>query len=360
MERMKIAILFGGKSPEHSVSLQSAFSVIQNLDNLLYEVVPIGITESGRWFRYYGEIQNIEIGTWAQDVVNCIPVILSPDCGTHGIHEFFSHGVETTRLEAVFPILHGENGEDGTIQGLIELSGIALVGCGTLASALSIDKKKANEITTWHGVPSPKYFVLSTASDFAEIRIIAEQLGYPLFVKPNGAGSSFGISKVDSAQSLKQATETAFQFGDELLLEEAVDGFEVGCAIMGNNELMIGMMDEIELSGGFFDFHEKYNLINSTIHLPARIDQTTEERVRQAAATVYKALGCSVFARVDLFLTRSGDILFNEVNTIPGFTAHSRFPNMMKGVGLGYSELLDQLIALGLENANTVTEKLSR
>lgn len=351
MERLTIAVIFGGVSPEHSVSLQSAHAVITNLDPGFYNVVALGIDESGRWFRYYGDAQKIKDGAWAYDAPNCIPVLFSPDRETHGVIELFAHGAETTRLDAAFPVLHGENGEDGTVQGLVELAGIPLIGCGTLASALAMDKRRTNLLLEQSGIRSPRFEFASASEPEAQIAQKAESVGYPLFVKPSRTGSSLGISKVESPAELADAVQKAFLFDNELLIEQAVDGFEVGCAVMGNDVLTIGEVDEIELQGGFFDFYEKYNLDSSTIHLPARIDISLKTRIKQTASSVYRALGCRVFARVDLFVTAGGDILFNEVNTIPGFTAHSRFPNMMKGIGLSYSEILDRLVALGLEHA---------
>ena len=186
-----------------------------------------------------------------------------------------------------------------------------------------------------------------TDGDQAQKRLL-EGLSYPLFVKPLGAGSSFGITRVTCPRDLAPALDLAFQYDQEALVEEEVPGFEVGCAILGRDHLTMGRVDEIELEGGFFDFDEKYSLKTSKIHMPARISPADEERIRQAAVTVYRALNCSGFARVDFFCTPQGEVVFNEVNTIPGFTSHSRFPNMMKGIGLSFSQLLDALISLYL------------
>lgn len=175
---------------------------------------------------------------------------------------------------------------------------------------------------------------------------IQSYLTYPLFVKPVRAGSSFGISKITDANALDRAIELAFCYDAEVTVEEAIDGFEVGCAVLGNETLTVGRVDEIELSDGFFDYTEKYTLRTSSIHMPARIPAETEKRIQDAAVVLYRALGCSGFARVDMFCTPSGEIVFNEINTIPGFTAHSRFPNMMKGIGLDFPQMLDTLIGL--------------
>ena len=225
-------------------------------------------------------------------------------------------------------MLHGKNGEDGTVQGLFELSGIPLVGCGTLASALCMDKDRAHKLVSLAGIAVPKSVVLEKNTTAARQRIL-DTLSFPVFVKPVRAGSSFGVTRVEDGT-----------------VEEAVPGFEVGCAVLGTDTLTVGRADEIELSGGFFDFEEKYTLKTSRIHMPARVDAATELRIQEAAKTIYRALGCSGFARVDLFLTPSGKLVFNEVNTIPGLTAHSRFPNMMKGIGLSFPQMIDRLLGL--------------
>ena len=245
-------------------------------------------------------------------------------------------------------MLHGKNGEDGTVQGVFELAGIPLVGCGVLASALCMDKDRAHKLAAVAGVSVPNSYVLGRG-EAGEAASRAERLGYPIFVKPVKAGSSYGVTKVTERGQLTAAVELAFSHDDAVLLEECISGFEVGCAILGNDELTVGRVDEIELSQGFFDYTEKYTLKTSKIHMPARIDEITEQRIQKVAKTIYRALGCSVFARVDLFLTPDQKIVFNEVNTIPGFTSHSRYPNMMKRIGLSFPEMLAKLLDLSLE-----------
>ena len=275
--------------------------------------------------------------------------MISPDRDQHGILEFRLSGVRTTRLDAAFPVLHGRNGEDGTVQGLCEMAGIPLIGCGTLASALCMDKDRAHKLVMLAGVAVPRSVLLEKLPTSAELAALAEGVGYPLFVKPVRAGSSFGVTRVESAAGLRAAVREAFRYDTSVLIEEAVPGFEVGCAVIGNSELVTGRADEIELSGGYFDFEEKYTLKTSKIHMPARVDAATEQRLRETACRIYRALGCRGFARVDMFLTPDKRIVFNEVNTIPGFTSHSRFPKMMSGVGYDFPALVDALIALGLE-----------
>ena len=349
MEKKNIAVIFGGCSPEHTVSLASAAAVIRNIDAEKYEVIQLGITEGGEWFRFYGSPDDIEANTWRADRTKCIPAVISPDRDQHGILEFRLSGVRTTRLDAAFPVLHGRNGEDGTVQGLCEMAGIPLIGCGTLASALCMDKDRAHKLVMLAGVAVPRSVLLEKLPTSAELATLAEGIGYPLFVKPVRAGSSFGVARVEAPSELRAAVRDAFRYDNSVLLEEAVPGFEAGCAVIGNSELVTGRADEIELSGGYFDFEEKYTLKTSKIHMPARIDAATEQRLRETACRIYRALGCRGFARVDMFLTPDKRIVFNEVNTIPGFTSHSRFPKMMSGVGYDFPALVDALIALGLE-----------
>lgn len=349
MEKKNIAVIFGGCSPEHTVSLTSAAAVIRHIDTEKYEVVQLGITEGGEWFRFYGSPDDIEANTWRADRTKCIPAVISPDRDQHGILEFRLSGVRTTRLDAAFPVLHGRNGEDGTVQGLCEMAGIPLIGCGTLASALCMDKDRAHKLVMLAGVAVPRSVLLEKLPTSAELAALADGVGYPLFVKPVRAGSSFGVARVEAPSELRAAVRNAFRYDNSVLLEEAVPGFEAGCAVIGNSELVTGRADEIELSGGYFDFEEKYTLKTSKIHMPARVDAATEQRLRETACRIYRALGCRGFARVDMFLTPDKRIVFNEVNTIPGFTSHSRFPKMMSGVGYDFPALVDALIALGLE-----------
>ena len=342
MEKKRIAVIFGGNSTEYEVSLQSAFSVFEALDSDKYDIIPIGITRNGDWYHYKGRYGNIAENTWAEDRDNLRPVTVSVSRSQKGLLELAGGKYTTIPVDLVFPILHGKNGEDGTLQGIFELSGIPLIGCDTLSSALCMDKDRAHKLVSLAGISVPKSV---TFNRFRMDEALSEaDLTYPLFVKPVRAGSSFGITRVSAPQELNAAIELAFEHDTEVIVEEAIDGFEVGCAVLGTDSLIVGRADEIELSDGFFDYTEKYTLKTSKIHMPARISPETEERIQKAAVTIYRALGCSGFARVDMFLTPSGEIVFNEVNTIPGFTSHSRYPNMMKGIGLSFADVLDKLI----------------
>ena len=352
MQRKKIAVIFGGNSTEYEVSLQSAAAVLENIDRDRYDIVPIGITRDGEWYHYTGKTEGISDNTWHTDTGNLYPVVVSQNPSIGGFLEFTGDSYTQVRVDLVFPVLHGKNGEDGTLQGLFELAEIPVIGCGTLSSALCMDKDRAHKLVSTAGISVPRSVTFRHFRREEAMQQIADKLAYPLFVKPVRAGSSFGITRVGSAAELDDAIELAFRYDEEVIVEEAVDGFEVGCAVMGRDVLTVGRVDEIELSGGFFDYTEKYTLKSSQIHMPARIDRETEMRIRRTAVTIYRTLGCSGFARVDMFYTPSGDIVFNEVNTIPGFTAHSRFPNMMKGIGMAFPEMLEELIGLYLEEGD--------
>jgi len=212
-----------------------------------------------------------------------------------------------------------------------------------------MDKDRAHKLISLAGIRVPGSFCYEKMPSEEELLSAAQILKLPVFVKPVKTGSSFGITKVESISDLSEAVRMAFSYDDVVLIEENIEGFEVGCALVGNHDIKTGRIDEIELSGGFFDYVEKYSLKTTKIHMPARINEETEQRLQNSAKVIYRALGCSGYARVDMFLTPENEIVFNEANTIPGFTNHSRFPNMMKGIGIEYPELVDMLIALSLE-----------
>ncbi|MDD4565344.1 MAG: D-alanine--D-serine ligase VanG [Eubacteriales bacterium] len=345
MKRLNIAILFGGCSPEYSVSLQSAYSVIQYIDTCKFMPVLIGISPKGNWYRFEGDHEKIASDTWCNPS-DCLPAAISPDREAHTLLIFHPDKVVKLPIGAAFLILHGKNGEDGTVQGLFEMAGIPIVGCGTLASALCMDKDRAHKLAHAAGVQVPASFILKKNMDAGIAPAQAEHLGYPLFIKPVRAGSSYGITKVADRHGLPAAIKLAFEYDNEVIIEETIKGIEVGCAVMGNDELTAGEVDEIELSDGFFDFTEKYTLKTSTIHVPARIPKEKVKEIKQTAKTIYQALGCRGFARVDMFLSADGKVIFNEVNTIPGFTAHSRYPNMMKAVGISFEQVISRVIEL--------------
>lgn len=344
MSQKSLAIIFGGNSSEYEVSLQSASAVLQHVDAKAFAVIPVGITREGEWYHYTGDYGRIPEDSWWKDTDELRPVAVSQNPSTRGLLELSGQMYRAIPVDLVFPVLHGRNGEDGTLQGLFELAGIPVVGCGTLSSALCMDKERAHQIVRQAGIEVPKSVTFRRAEMGNALKEAAARLSYPLFVKPVRAGSSFGITKVMSGSELEPAIALALEYDEQVILEEAVEGFEVGCAIMGDHRLIVGRVDEIELSDGFFDYTEKYTMKTSRIHMPARVDAWTEKRIQKTALAIYRALGCSGFARVDMFYTPTGGIVFNEVNTIPGFTAHSRYPSMMKGIGLSFGEMLEKLL----------------
>ena len=366
MNKKTVAVVFGGCSPEYEVSLKSAHSIISVIDREKYDVVLLGITRQGAWYRYTGDVEDIPTDRWHNDERHLASAVISPsrkagvlqtaasdsplrgaDIGA-GVLEFVDGRVISVPVDVVFPVLHGRNGEDGTIQGLCEIAGIPVVGSGAAASALCMDKDRAHKLVSLAGIRVPESVTFEHTPTDDEIIAAAQTLKLPLFVKPVKAGSSIGISKVRELPLLPDAVRLALEYDDAVIIEECIDGFETGCAVVGNRELTTGRIDEIEISGEFFDYEEKYTLKTSKIHMPARIAPDTEIRLQEAAKTIYRTLGCRGYARIDIFLSKQGEIVFNEANTIPGFTLHSRFPNMMKAIGVGFPELVDRLIGLAL------------
>ena len=346
MKKIKIACLFGGCSSEYDVSLVSATSVIRNINTKKYDVIMIGITKKGDFYLYDGDVDSIERNTWFNDE-KCKKITFSCNRTDHGFIILETN--KLVKVDIVFPILHGKNGEDGRVQGLLELAGIPYVGCGMTSSAICMDKFIAHELVKTNEIIVPKSYLFSKYDSKEIIFNTIKDLKYPIFVKPLKAGSSFGITKVENEKQLSKAINLAYSYDDYITIEENIDGFEVGCAIIGNNKLIVGEVDEIELQNGFFDFKEKYTLETSKIILPARLDKDTREKIKNTALNIYKILGCKGFARIDMFYTKDNKIVFNEVNTIPGFTSHSRYPSMLKEIGYDFEEVIDELIRLGLE-----------
>lgn len=340
MNKLKIAIIFGGTGEEHPVSLKSAQHVAQNLDSQKYEPFYIGITKSGEWKLCDGPDANWENGR---------PVTLSPDRNVHGLLVKEQGQYKAVRLDVVFPVLHGKFGEDGAIQGLLELSGIPYVGCDIQSSVLCMDKSVAYTVVRNAGIATPNFQIITAGED-----IDADRLTYPVFVKPARSGSSFGVSKVSKKEELHRAIEDAGHYDSKLLIEEAVVANEVGCAVLGNDsDLTVGEPDRIALSHGFFRIHQEATpesgSENATFIVPADISVETRALVHKTAKDIYRALGCRGIARVDLFLKEDGTVLLNEVNTLPGLTSYSRYPRMMAAAGLLLAEVIDQLVLLALK-----------
>lgn len=351
----KLAILFGGISSEHSVSCVSAASVLHYLDKNKYTVYAIGITQEGRWFYYpdYDE-SRIEDGSWTQED-SLIPAILSPDRQTHGLLLLRDGQAESVHLDCVFPVLHGVGGEDGTIQGLLSLAGIPCVGCDTASSANAMDKSLTKILADAAGIRQANY-ALVRKQDFsrdpaAAIKTVIETIpSYPMFVKPCSQGSSVGVTKANTSEELQKGLQEAFTYDKKVLVEEFIDGHEIECAVLGNDNPIASTVGEIAPTQTFYTFDAKYHDTSSQLYIPARISEQQIETVRQTALRVYTALGCTGLSRVDFFCTyQDGEIIFNELNTIPGFTSISMYPKLFNAVGIGYTELLDRLITLAQE-----------
>ena len=341
MDRLKVGVIFGGCSEEHPVSVKSAQELAKYLDSEKYEPFWIGITTTGAWKLCDGPGAGWESR-------NSRPVVLSPDRSVHGLLVLEHERYDMVRLDVVFPVLHGKLGEDGAIQGLLELSGIPYVGCDIQSSALCMDKSLAYIVASSAGIAAPKHWVLNPHAT-----IDPSSLPYPVFVKPARSGSSFGVSKVSGAGELPSAIETARQFDSKVLIEAAVVGSEVGCAILGERfGLVAGEVDRVSLSHGFFRIHQESDpesgSENATFIVPADISAAVRARVQDTAKAIYRALGCKGLARVDMFLTDDGTVILNEVNTLPGMTSYSRYPRMMAAAGLPLAEVIDRLVSLTL------------
>ena len=352
---MKLAVLFGGISSEHDISCLSAASILRNLDKTQYEIYPVGITQEGQWF-YCPDVSadSVENGAWER-LTDKVPAVLSPDRGVHGLVLLRDGKTETIRLDCVFPVLHGAGGEDGTIQGLLELAGIPYVGCGVAASANSMDKSITKVLVDAAGVRQAKYY-LALRYDFERgaegvVRTAADQLGkFPVFVKPCSQGSSVGVAKANDMLELAAGLTEAFKLDDKVLVEEFIDGHEVECAVLGNRNPVASTVGEIAPTQEFYTFDAKYKDETSQLYIPAHITPQQIETVRQNALRVYAALGCRGLSRVDFFVTHEGgEVVFNELNSIPPFTSISMYPKLFDHEGLHYPALLDRLIALALE-----------
>jgi D-alanine--(R)-lactate ligase len=347
MTRLRVGILFGGWSEEHPVSIKSAREVAACLDLDRYEPVWIGISTAGTWRLCPGADADLDDG-------GLPTAVLSPDPGTGGLLVLRPDGVENVPLDLVFPVLHGRHGEDGAMQGLLELSGIPYIGCDIPSSVLAMDKSLAYVVVAHAGIATPSFRVVSGVE-----RVDPDDLDYPVFVKPARSGSSFGVTKVTRGDQLAAALDAARQYDSKVLIEQAVVGSEIGCAILGDDrdgsDLIAGEVDRIALTHGFFRIHQEQDpergSDNSTPIVPADIPPESRALVQQTAKAVYRALGCRGLARVDLFLTTDGSVVLNEVNTLPGLTSYSRYPRMMAAAGLPLGEVIDRLVALALHGA---------
>lgn len=353
MNRLKVAILFGGRSAEHEVSLQSAKNVIDAIDRNRYDVVPIGIDKEGQWLLHDGldflcnadNPRTIKINT-----DHCRQVAFGTSGG--GILYGTSNCAPIDKIDVVFPLLHGPYGEDGTLQGLLKLAGVPFVGAGVLGSAIGMDKDVTKRLLRDAGLPIGKFKAVYR-QDEVDVEQILLELEYPVFVKPANLGSSVGVSKAQNKEELEKAIEIAFGYDGKILIESFVDGREIECAVLGNQHPTASVVGEVVPHHNFYSYEAKYLDVNgATPIVPAAIDQATSDRVRDLSIRVFKALCCEGLARVDFFLQRNGDILINEINTIPGFTNISMYPRLWQASGMSYSDLINQLIELSIERFN--------
>ncbi len=347
MEKLNICICFGGASSEHEVSLVSAGTVINSLDKEKYNIHLIGITRDGEW-RYCGDAAT-DMPGFDDNVDNFKRAIISPDRGDHGILVFEDNGIKKIHIDVAVPVLHGRNGEDGTIQGLFELAGIPYVGTGVIGSAVCMDKCVAKIMFKEADIPQADWVeVRSFNGDYDRSKLdeIETRLGYPCFIKPSNAGSSVGISKAANRAELEKGLKLAFVHDCKVLVEEAVNAREVESAVMGNDEpICAPILGEIVPGAEFYDYDDKYKDGTSKLLMPAPLDKETADKIRDYAIRAYKICECKGLSRVDFFVDKAtGAIKLNEINTLPGFTSISMYPKLWQESGVSTTELLDKLI----------------
>jgi D-alanine-D-alanine ligase len=353
MSKIKVGVVFGGRSGEHEVSLVSAYSVKEALNKGKYEVIEIGITLDGDW--YFGEdcLNNFK----NKEFNSLNKVRLSTEHEKKGFYYEKDGETNFLQIDIFFPVLHGPFGEDGTIQGLFEIMNIPYVGCGVLASSTAMDKLQCKALWEAAGLPVVPYIGFNRLAWKKEkdkiLNDIKENINIPCFVKPANMGSSVGITKVKKEEDIESAIDFAAKFDNRILVEKAVNAREIECAILGNDEVVASPLGEVIVGGEFYDFYDKYvNGVSST-KIPADISNELSEKIREICIKAYKLLDCSGLSRVDSFIDReTNEIYLNEINTMPGFTSISMYPKMIEAYGLPYNELLDELISLGFERYN--------
>ncbi|TXR53011.1 D-alanine--D-alanine ligase [Reinekea thalattae] len=354
-KKIKVGLVFGGRSAEHQVSLQSAQSILSAIDSDKFEVVKIGISAEGTWllndsadvFLNGDDPENIALAETAK------PVALVAGESNGALKPLTETTVNnSTSLDVLFPILHGPYGEDGSIQGLAKLANIACVGSGILSSSVGMDKDFTKRILIQAGIAVADFMTLKSAY-FTEddVQRIEATFNYPVFIKPANMGSSIGVSCAHNREQLLDAIQSAFKYDKKLLVEQAIKGRELECAVLGNDHPRASVVGEIIASDGFYDYESKYIDANAAkLSLPADISEQLSERIQQTSLAVFKALECRGMARVDMFVTDDEQIIINEVNTLPGFTKISMYPNLWAASGLSYTDLISELIELAIED----------
>lgn len=351
--KINVCVLFGGISPEHEVSLRSAESVLNNIDQERYHIFPVGITKEGTWILYGGtDYTALPDGSWVQNPENR-PAAISPVRG-QGLLIFGEDCVQQAQIDVVFPVLHGENGEDGAMQGLLQMAGIPYVGPHVAASAVAMDKTLTKLVADNAGICQADWQLVRSSDLQQHMQQIVEQLEqkfvYPMFIKPAGTGSSVGVSKAADREQLQIALRQAGTFDEKILVEEFICGREVEVAVMGNQSPVASVCGEIDSGADFYDYNAKYISDTSVAYIPARIPEDVAEQTRDLAIKVYRAVGCQGLGRVDFFVTYDNNaIVFNEINTLPGFTSISMYPKLFAACGVGYGQLIDELLRLAME-----------
>lgn len=350
MSKIRVGILCGGKSTEHEISLLSAQNVIDAIDAEKYEVVLLGIDKKGKWHVYdpsrfllhAGDPQQVKLQD-ADEVFLLLPEGKGQLMSVKNLHR-------TRTVDVIFPILHGQFGEDGTVQGMMRLADVPFVGCDVLGSAIGLDKDVMKRLLEQAGIPVAPYRVVRSFETLPRFDEIQKQFGVPFFVKSANSGSSIGVSKVKDADEFQQALDEAFRYDTKVLIEKAIVGREIECAVLGNSEPRASQPGEIIPHDDFYSFKAKYVDENgATIQIPAKISKEESGKIREYAIRVFRVLECSGLSRVDFFLTPSGEIYVNEINTMPGFTKKSMFPKLWEAEGISYAQLIDILIQLAIE-----------
>ncbi len=370
-KKLKVGVIFGGRSGEHEVSLVSANSIIRALNPEKYEVIPVGITRQGSWM--VGVKPESMLEYTKTQAKGCLAFAgaasgkasLNCDPANKGLMLLDKPGADASiKLDVLFPIIHGTYGEDGTLQGMLELADLPYVGCGVLASAVGMDKTVAKRLFKDAGIHvAPYQEVLRSAWREHPEQIILEienKLGYPCFVKPVNSGSSVGISKAKNRQALKEAMDFAAKYDRKILIESHIDGREIEVSVLGNDKPIASIPGEIVPCNEFYDYAAKYVDDKSELHIPAKLSAELTETIRTMAIKAYRALDCAGMARVDFFLERGTNrVIINEINTIPGFTSISMYPKLWEATGISYPELVDRLVELALERYHDKQESLA-
>lgn len=363
MSKMNLLVMFGGRSPEYEVSLVSASSVLKNINSEKYNVIKLGITKKGVWFITQANEAEIKDGSWERSPLNR-PAFLSPDSELKSLVIINKDGtVGTVSIDVIFPVIHGEQGEDGTLQGLFELALIPYVGCDTRSSANCLDKATTKLILDSAGIKQAGYIAAKISDYQTSPDIIVEEsekrFGYPIFVKPSGTGSSVGVSKAKDRASLIKALDEAFLYDSCVLIEEFIDGHEIECAVLGNENPEASVCGEVVPANEFYDYEAKYRSDDSLLYIPARIPDETASALRETAVKAFKAAGCSGLSRIDFFVAKkTGEIILNEINTMPGFTSISLYPKLFEKAGISYSALIERLIELAVDRAEKRNKKI--